>query len=318
MTEPNKTKALEVLGLAPGASKSQIDEAYQKANAFFSGDGAADATKAVAELVRIDIEEAYKTLSELAPAGGGTVSGGTAQQPTKAPGGKGNGLAWIVGIVLVCGLVYQLNHKEPTPPIRIDPPPKGGDTDHDEPPVVQQPDQPPDFVAPFIHSDDVYGKAVRWTSQDQNVNGAQRKVVWAFYDYAMRQPLYKFELYDDMGRWREYRHYIIRYAADDSQVAVQRFQEKGAVAEMKDQSNVSDKGDVLVQTTTYFFSGGKLDAVRVDTPFMQNKDGLKISRDGGQLYVERVPSGGSLNISANTPWLNNLFDLWDVFGAPSL
>jgi hypothetical protein len=69
--------------------------------------------------------------------------------------------------------------------------------------------------------------------------------------------------------------------------------------ELADQSNVSPVGDVLVQTTIYRY-------------------GLRFTRAGGDVYVERVPAGGQINLGANAQWLNNLFDMWSTFDAPNV
>lgn len=333
MTEIDELKAHSILGLPPGATSSQINNAHKKLVAFFDDDedDESEALKPLIEPLQRDIDAAYKLLlqSTAAGAGGnhkGTISGVKQQQAVEAPGRKNDSIIWMVAFLLFGVIFFQMLYKEPSKqPARIDildpnPAPGPGPSPIS---VIQPPapDKPPDFITPFIHADDEASgskiSTVRWTSGWENLDGAQRMVVWAY--AANADPVYKFEMYQDGSKWREWRHYIIRYSADRLHVAVQRFQEAGAVPVFKDQRNVSSSGDVLVQTTTYnFLPSTKLDSVRVDTPFIQNKDGLKFNRDGESIDIERLPSGGSINLQADSRQLNNQYDLWSVFGAPNI
>lgn len=317
MSDADKAHAYKVLGLAPEASKADIDAAYNKLIAFIGTDEShAPATKELADSMRAEIESAYTVLTQTAS----TISDGTGKQAVPGPGGKGIGFIWAIAVVVVCGFLFVINQKGPEPQPVPYPSPSPEPTPTPQPaPVEPSPAEPPDFVVRFIHDDDVKGKAVRWRFGKQDVNGGERTVVWAFYDYNEKLPLYKFELYEGSGGYRLSRLYICRYSSGHSQVAVQRFEEKGSASEMADQSNVSDKNDVLVQTTTYFYSSaGKLDSVRVDTPFTQNKDGLEIRRYGSSVEAVRKPEGGIMQLGSNMRWMNNLFDLWSVFGEPTL
>lgn len=317
MSEMDKAKALSLLGLAPGASKTQVEGAHKRVRAFWDTDGSgSESLKPLCELMRKEVDSARAIIIQDLATDSSTTSGGKTKEPEKVSQKKGGSVLWLVGIALAGVVLYQASHRDSAGPSSPVIPP----TDTYNPPQSQQSqtssgnDQPPPFVVPFIHADDLSGRATRWTSGWENVNGGQRMVVWGY--SANNDPVYKFELYQDGSTWREQRQYEIRYSPDRLQVDVQRFQEQGGAAVMKNQSNVSSAGDVLVQTTIYKFSPqGKLDTVQVDTPFATAKDGLRISRTGGQPYVERVPQGGSVQVGA---WLNNLFDLWSVFGDPNI
>lgn len=331
MGEIDESKAHSILGLAPGATSSQINNAHKKLVAFFDDDedDESEALKPLIEPLQRDIDAAYKLLLQSTAAGAGTSKASTIsgikQQPTvEAPGRKNDSIIWMVAFLLFGVIFFQMLYKEPMkPPAHQDifdpnPAPAPAPVSDIQPPA---PDKPPEFITPFIHTDDEANgskiSAVRWTSGWESLDGAQRMVVWAY--AANADPVYKFEMYQDGSKWREWRHYIIRYSADRLHVAVQRFQEAGAVPVFKDQRNVSSSGDVLVQTTTYnFLPSTKLDSVRVDTPFIQNKDGLKFNRDSESTDVERLPSGGSINLQTDSRQLDNQYDLWNVFGAPNI
>lgn len=281
--------------------------------------------KELAETARTELGQAYKVVCELEAATRTiTASGGSSNQEAPGPGGSKNRLPWAIGLLAAGAILYQLNYKEPA---RAPEPPRAVDpiqlvspslaTDQFQTPV-NQPQSPPSEIVPFIHNDDLKDKAVRFRSGWETINGGSRFVVWG-YD-AANQPVLKFELYLDNGTYRLWRLYEIRYSADQLQVGVQRFKERGSVAEFKDQRNVSDAGDVLEQTTIYYYlSSGKLDSVTVDTPMIKGFDGLTISRYGGaNLEGTRKRGGAPIRLGPDIRWLNDVFDLWSVFGEPNL
>jgi hypothetical protein len=320
MTEIDKSTAYSILGLLPGASHAQIDVAHKKLIAFFVVDESSSGSLTpLIEPLREELEAAYKLLTEDHATGAvspSTVSGTTQKHPQEAPGRTGRGVIWAIVILLFCGVWYQMNQKAPVKPPDIftpDPQSSNPTPQETQPPA---PDQPPGFIAPFIHDDDVKGLPTRWTSGWEDVDGAQRMTVWAY--AANNDPVYKFEMYSDNGKWREWRHYVIRYSTDRRQISVQRYQERGAVPEFKDKRNVSDKGDVHVQTTTYLFSApGVLDSVKVETPFIADKGGLKIHREDGSVFAEQLPTLNNISLE-NSAALSRSYDLWSTFGEPNI
>ncbi len=326
MSDSEKAKALAVFGLGAEANKAQIEQAYKALIAFSnSGEpGSNGAVSGLADKLRAEAESAYKilTTTQMNTSGGtGTKSDTTDKNVVNPQKSKNSSLVWFIGLVLVGGLLYQSQKKAEQHDVPMPVPDQNIATPVPTPapaPTQSGDSSAPLFAIPFVHNDDVRSRAVRWTSGYENVNGTQTMVVWAYANN--NDPVYKIELYSDNGTWREQRQYVMRYSSNRLQVDVQRFQDQsGAAAIFKDQRNISNVGDVLVQTTIYMFSSdNKLYSVQVDTPFATAKDGLRITRYGSSISAERVPSGGPVNIASNPQWLNNLFDLWSVFGAPNL
>jgi len=308
MSIADQAHAFAILGLAPGASRSQIDAAYAKLMAFTATEGSQNKSiRGLVAAMRAEFDAAYKMVEESASADSkGTASSISASQSGKISRSTRIFLAWMAGIVIVCGFLYSLQHLSP-----LSPAPDAALT-----PQQTEPAQPPDFALPFIH-DDLKFRAVRWTSGWESEDAARVMVVWAY--TANNDPLFRIELYSSGGHWREQRQYVIRYAADRLQVDVQRFQEQVNVPVLQDRSNVSTVGDVLVQTTTYKYAPStKLESVEVHTPFNQAADGMRLHRDKGQLFVERITDGSVVNITSGMKWLNDRFDLWTTFGEPNI
>ncbi|CAN5440157.1 hypothetical protein BH10CYA1_BH10CYA1_62120 [soil metagenome] len=234
MSQMDKSRALDALGIAPGASKAQIDAAHNRVRAFWTSDTATNVSlDLLCDLMRQEFDGAHTAALQPESINESTKHVDQTKKPEKIESGKGGGLVWLMGIILAGGFLYQVSHREPErppTPTTITPP-----TEVYTPPQQTQPsgnEQPPPFVVPFIHGDDISGRATRWTSGWENVNGGQAMVVWGY--SANNDPICKFELYQDGSTWREQRLYEVRYSADRLQVAVQRYQEQGSAATFKD------------------------------------------------------------------------------------
>jgi hypothetical protein len=263
--------------------------------------------------MRAEIEAAYKILiATAAPkaATGTTTGSGTHAQGKATEPGKGTGAWWAIGAVLVCALLYY--HPWETAPQSSQSNWQPQATN-----AVAQTPEPPDFSQGFIHQD-ARAKATGWTSTQERISNGNFTVVRGM--DSKGRLVDELMLYQDMGHWRAFRQYVVNYSDDGLQVAVQRFQEKGTGAiEYADQRNVGPAGDVLVETTFYVYQpDGKLDKAVVDTPFIKGKDGVQIHRESGQVYATREPGGGLVQLGPpGREWLNDTFDLWDMFGQSS-
>lgn len=314
MTAVDKSQAYSTLGLAPGASQAEIDNAHKRLVAFWDSDDVKLA--GLKDAAWKDIDAARKLLlSSLTSSPQGTVSGGTTSKPVKSPGGKGGGWIWLAVLVLAGGIILDQQKKKDTPPKTIVNPPPGPGGQQSPGPTGEQPQQPsgpPTWAEKFIHKELKDDQSLIWSSGNESINAGNYLVVTA--KNSQGRLVNRILMYQDGADWREFQQYIVRYGSD--QIAVQRFKERGGGApEMKDQSNVSDVGDVLVQTTFYMYSSGALDRVVVDTPFVKASRSLVFHRDGGSISVEEVP-GGPIRIAPESAGLNNVYDLFSVFGEP--
>ncbi len=308
-------EALDLFGLGKDASQVEIDRAKEEMRAFFASQesdppGLQELSKKLSDKVSHYYEKLPKDALQHA-----TVSGGSESTASKQPSeikassanGKG-GLLWFLGIVCVLGIVF------------LSVPKKHTDNSDDPTPRPQQeqaepstPAGPPDYAQPYIHSG-IGEEVSSWQSGTKSVDNVNRTAVQGRNNKG--ELVNELIFYSDNGNLRLMRQYIVRRHPSGLIISVQRFVPGGGgAAEFKNGSNVAPQGDVHQQTTFYKYDTyGRLLRVQVDTPFIENKDGLTFDRSAGGLYITRDKSPGQLNLDANRSWLTNLYDLWEVFG----
>jgi hypothetical protein len=329
VNETEKTAAYETLGLKPGASEAEVKAAYKKLLAFWADEGGLSAPlKKIAADMRAKIEQAHTVLTSTTTgtSSGSTTSGGTAPGPQGAGSGKGKNdpWAWVFGILLVvAGLFWYDEVKTEHDKNERNQREKQQEKPIETKPIETKPvpSAPPDYVIPYLHNG-VKERVVKWTTEDLTTPGSTRIGVLGYDNQDRLVNYLQFYSQESSSSWSFYDQYVVKVSDDGLQVGVQHFQptwQSGSIV-FKDQRNVSEVGDVLVQSTVYYYhlKGNRylLDSVVVSTPFTENKDGLQIKRssDDQILEVLRQPNGNVINMEANRSSLPHMFDLWRFFG----